>query len=418
MQIKHLHIENFKCFEEIELNFKPLVLIIGPNASGKSNFIQIFKFLHDLRNLGLEDAIALQGGIEYFRNIHIGAKKNIKLQLKIEDTYKVGREVGDTLYGFKGLKTFYYLELKTFKTTNNFRIVKEELSTEFDIVHLKHDGDKISAESESKGKGKLEIIKQASKIKTSVSIPEGVEIQDEEIVPQFLNDIKLPEDKSILNSSFMVLPILSNIFDDMGIYDFDPKLPKKAIPIVGKTEIESDGSNIAIVLKHLLSNKNAKKRLIQYINSLLPFIKEPYVEKVADKSILMKFQEEYFNGSNSIPASLISDGTINITSIIIALFFSQKNFIAFEEPERNIHPNLISKLMNYMMEASNKAQIFLTTHNPELIKQTNLDYVYFISRDNRGMSKVFRPSSSAEVKTFLKNDIGIDELFVKNIMPV
>ena len=36
-------------------------------------------------------------------------------------------------------------------------------------------------------------------------------------------------------------------FNNVGIFDFDPKLPKKATPITGKIDLEEDGSNLAIV---------------------------------------------------------------------------------------------------------------------------------------------------------------------------
>jgi len=82
------------------------------------------------------------------------------------------------------------------------------------------------------------------------------------------------------------------------------------------------------------------------------------VEKFADKSLLFKLREIYAK-KQYLPASLISDGTINITALIIALYFEKKPLTIIEEPERNIHPYLISKVVEMMKDASQKSRLLL-----------------------------------------------------------
>ena len=139
------------------------------------------------------------------------------------------------------------------------------------------------------------------------------------------------------------------------------------------------------------------------------------IEKFADKSLLFKIREKYF-GRQYLPASLISDGTINITALIIALFFGKNQLTIIEEPERNIHPYLISRVVNMMKEASQKKQIIVTTHNPEMVKHAGLKNILLICRDKDGFSTVSRPADNEEVKIFLKNEIGIDELYIQNLL--
>lgn len=69
--IKKIRISNFKSFKELKLELGNFNILIGVNVSGKFNFVQIFKFLRNTRNHGLENAISLQGGVEYLRNINI-----------------------------------------------------------------------------------------------------------------------------------------------------------------------------------------------------------------------------------------------------------------------------------------------------------------------------------------------------------
>jgi predicted ATPase len=89
-----------------------------------------------------------------------------------------------------------------------------------------------------------------------------------------------------------------------------------------------------------------------------------------------------------------------------------------EEPERNIHPYLISRVVEMMKEASQKKQIIVTTHNPEIIRHADLESILLISRDKEGFSTISRPSEKEEVKTFLDNEIGIEELYIQDLLSV
>ena len=170
-------------------------------------------------------------------------------------------------------------------------------------------------------------------------------------------------------------------------------------------------------MKNIIKNENTKKKFSNFIKELLPFINDMDVEKFADKSLLFKL-EEIYTEKQFMPASLISDGTINIAALIIALYFEKKPITIIEEPGRNLHPYLISKLIAMMKDASKNKQIIITTHNPEIIKHADLEDILLVSRDKEGFSTITRPSKNKEVKVFLENDMGIDELYVQNLLEI
>jgi predicted ATPase len=84
VQIKRVKIENFKSFNSIDIDLHQFNVLIGANASGKTNFIQFFKFLQDTVHHGLDNAISMQGGIDYLRNINIGAKRDLSASITYE----------------------------------------------------------------------------------------------------------------------------------------------------------------------------------------------------------------------------------------------------------------------------------------------------------------------------------------------
>lgn len=53
MSIKRIRATNFKSFDELDVDLARLNVLIGPNASGKSNFVEIFEFLRDIAKSGL-----------------------------------------------------------------------------------------------------------------------------------------------------------------------------------------------------------------------------------------------------------------------------------------------------------------------------------------------------------------------------
>jgi predicted ATPase len=418
MAMKKIKISNFKSFKDLEVELGKFNVLIGPNASGKSNFIEVFKFLRDIVNHGLENAISIQGGIEYLRNINIGSSENLSLEVVLDREFRfVLRTKEKGVIGIKTDETIYKLALNFKRRGQRFEIVEDKIIQKVNFFQLEKKDGKIK-EKEKLGEGEIVCSLTKGKVNVDLKIPKDMGIKKEDIIPRLLVDVKL-ESKTLTIEhpplSILHLDILNFFSERFSIYDFDPKLPKKATPITGKAVLEEDGSNLAIVLKKILGNKDLKRKFSNLVKDLLPFVDDLSIEKFADKSLLFKIREVYTK-KLYLPASLISDGTINITALIIALYFDKKQLTIIEEPERNIHPYLISKVVDMMKDVSQKKQIIVTTHNPEMVKYAGLENILLISRDKEGFSVIFRPYKNEIVKTFLKNELGIEELYVHNLL--
>ena len=186
-----------------------------------------------------------------------------------------------------------------------------------------------------------------------------------------------------------------------SIYDFDSSI-KHPTSILSKVELEENGKNISLVIKNILSDKEKKNTLLNLLNDILPFIKDLQTEK-QNKTISFKVKED-FNSKTFVPSSFLSDGTVSVISILIALIFERKSVKIFEEPERGIHPAIISKLMQLFYESADKKQIIITTHNPEIVKHSKIEDLLLISRAETGFAKISRPNEKNMVKNFLENE--------------
>ena len=250
----------------------------------------------------------------------------------------------------------------------------------------------------------------------TVDIPSGCTLTENDIIPLFFRGKRLPERTLLLETFYgYPLPHFEKFFDRISVYDIDPKLPKKGTVITGKRELDENGGNLALVVKSILENPEKKRKFSNLLRDVLPFVEDFAVQKFMDISLILTMRERYAK-SRDLPASSLSDGTIAIFAMIIALYFEEKPFIIIEEPTSHIHPFLIARLMRMMKEASEKKQVMITTHSTEVVKHTTLDDILLISRDSGGFSIISRPGDKEEVRTFLANEIGIEELYVQNLL--
>lgn len=408
----------------MELELKPLNILIGSNASGKSNVLQIFAFLRDIINHGLENAVSIQGGSEYLRNISIGASKDLILETTIDNIHidnihidnihqNINRMINqDVIQETEYVEILNRLSIGFNKRGPKYKVINDELDIKFLIGKRKLSDDTIIEEPK---KGRLKIFIKEDEYE--VDLMEGTD--DLEFPDLLLINLKSEKPSSTLLQNtiinILLFPEFLKSLKLLSIYDIDPKLSKRSVPISGMVDLEENASNLALALNKIIEDKEKRRKFENLLTYVLPFAKSAGVEKFADKSLLFKMQEKYFS-KKDIPASLISDGTINVIAIIIALFFEDKSLVIIEEPERNIHPFLISRIVKLMKDASRNKQIIVTTHNPEMVKHADLEDLLLVSRNKKGFTEITRPAEDEEVKTFLKNDIGIDELHVLNLM--
>jgi len=147
--ISRLRISNFKSFKDLEVELGNFNVVIGANASGKSNFVQIFKFLRDIVHHGLENAISLQGGVEYLRNLSIGAKENLCLEITSPWVVVSKKTSRESIPSVKLREKTYECSLRFKSTGEKFEVVSESFDLKFDFIQSSYTSD-----TEKKGRKK------------------------------------------------------------------------------------------------------------------------------------------------------------------------------------------------------------------------------------------------------------------------
>lgn len=418
MQIKRIVVKNFKSFKELDIFPSKFNVLIGPNASGKSNFLSIFKFIRDIINMGLSNAISLQGGIDYLRNLYFG--KDIKstfFKIEIDSSSQICgmKKIFDKVIKMRSVSFDTAFEIEYIEDAEEFRVIYDSLIQKFEFYET------INGTDVSIGTGILEMFNNGNKIETNFINNTSFNITKDDIIPPLfvdVNYISVNLNKTLFIENQYNIPLPESVRKTLGnlsIYDLDPIQSRSISLVTGRAVLEDNGENIAIVLRKILADDESRRRLFNYIHYLLPFVQDIEVKKFLDKHLQIQVKEKYAPDI-LVPASLLSSGSVFLISIIIALFFENKLITIFEEPGGRIHPYLISKIIEMMKDASNHIQIFLTTHNPEIVKYAGLENIFYLTRTKEGFSSIAHLSTRSEIIQFMKNEIGIEELFIQNLL--
>ena len=419
MPIQHIYVENFKSFSRIDLDISRFNVVIGSNAAGKSNFISIFKFLRDIAKYGIINAIAMQGGSEYLQNTKIGALHDLKIKVDFQPDQNPDvlehQDAGISYLAIQPCLSSYEFALRFTKKGDGFSITKDRIILGCEVLSCKRENEH-SIDKQSIGHGEIRVTSEGGKITYAIDLPEGCPVSEKDIIPLCFRGKHLPEKTLLLETPYAFpLTLGEKFFDRITVYDIDPKLTKKGVAITGKRELEEDAGNLALVLKNIIGDPEKKRKFSNLLRDVLPFIEDFSVEKFMDISLVLTLREKYTK-NHDLPSPSLSDGTMMIFALIIALYFEDKPFIIIEEPVTHIHPFLVARVISMMKESSKKKQVMITTHTTEVVKHASLEHLLLISRDSEGFSVLSRPADKEEVRTFLENEIGIEELYVQNLL--
>lgn len=89
MIVTHLTLKNWRNFRDVDVSLCERTYLLGANASGKSNFLDTFRFLHDIskpQGGGLQKAIADRGGIQKVRCLHARRDPEVRIEVHLSES--------------------------------------------------------------------------------------------------------------------------------------------------------------------------------------------------------------------------------------------------------------------------------------------------------------------------------------------
>ncbi len=184
-----------------------------------------------------------------------------------------------------------------------------------------------------------------------------------------------------------------------------PQSPRAFLP---------DGSNLPWVIFDL--EKNHPKRLqewIAHIRTALPDLRViTTVERPEDRHRYLVV--EYDTGLKA-PSWTVSDGTLRMLALTILAYLPDIDGIyLIEEPENGIHPRAVETILQSLSSVYD-AQILLATHSPVILSQTRADQLLCFARTSQGETDIVRGSDHPRLEEW-KGEVGLDVLFASGVL--
>lgn len=347
--IKELRLKHWKSFDEATLYIDPLTIIIGTNASGKSNTLDALTFLHRVSlGMGIFQAIggdvnlpALRGGMEW-----VCLKPNKQFSLEV---------ITDGANSKQDYRYHLTVEVNGTKAW----VVEESL------VLLSWEGDDTSPTEQV-------LFTADKRDRTMLS-------QAESLFAAEKNTLTLP-------AALHVLKQLQGIF----VFDPIPSHMRDYTPLSDK--LLADGSNIAGVLAGLETTRKTEveKTLTSYLRALPERdIVKVWTERVGKfQTDAMLYCEEGWSqaATHEIDARGMSDGTLRYLGIVAALLTREPgSLLVIEEVDNGLHPSRAHVLLDMLKTLGKERNIdvIVTTHNPALLDAAGARMVPFITVAHR-----------------------------------
>jgi predicted ATPase len=387
--IKELHLTNWKSFEKGILYIDPLNILIGTNASGKSNVLDAFMLLYNIswgRQIlssvnGDNEMPPLRGGLDW-----VVRKGQSECEIKV-------------LTGSDNEDVDYLYSIKLRRTNGSrFELCEESL----EMIKTRQRGSKESKNlyytqedssnspslptyysTATQGRGKRIDMSRSFSVLSQIETM-GVRSEIKEAGITVLNNLRH-------------IFILDPIPNHMRSYS---KLSDRLL---------GDAANIAGVIAALpIDKKNEIENTLTRFASQLP---ENDILKIWSETVglfktdAMLYSKEQWTTSETldIDARGMSDGTLRFLAIITALLTVKENsLLIIEEIDNGLHPSRAQKLVKMLHElgAQRKIDILCTTHNPALMDAFGNSMIPFISYVHR--NKTTGSSSISLLEDFEK----------------
>ena len=377
-------IKNFKSYKEATLPLAPLTLLIGANASGKSNAIEAFRFLSWVA--GGERLSTLKNRVNDSDKIIRG---NVS-DLPFRETEQFVLSFSDDSSNYESIFNIRFNEIYF-----GFEIIETENENFiFTFDDVADDGIYVSQESLSNNFA-IDENKTIFSIKNSDY--SDVFNLSKELLSFFLKENGSPyKIEKIYNDINFLKSLILNAY----FFDFVPS--QMRYESLSEKDLRSNGQNLAGVLHYLCEKdrhaSDNKTKLLNLIKSL-PEQNIIDIKFYVDHRERVEFAliENFGNTPKEFPMDLLSDGTLKVLAIATALLsVSTGSTLVIEEIDNSIHPSRAHDILSLMRQYAEERglKLLLSTHNPALmdaIPDEALADVVFCYRDPRqGDSRLLR----------------------------
>lgn len=367
IKFRSVRLQNWKNFAQVHADIRDRVFLVGPNASGKSNFLDVFRFLRDLTASGggFQEAVARRGGVSAIRCLAARRYPDIEIHVTLESDSDSQR---------------WEYEL-AFRQDNQRRPVvgKEKVL---------HDG-------------KLLLDRPGDPDRTDPAQLTQTHLEQVNVNRQFRE--------------------LATFFASIRYLHVVPQLVREPDRSVGRANDPFGGDFLEQVAKTPDKTQKARLRRIQEaLRAAVPQLQEIELWRDVRGTPHLRGKYQHWRPQGAWQTEeQFSDGTLRLMGLLwVAL--DKEGPLLLEEPELSLHPEIVRVLPQMLARVQRRTgrQIFLSTHSPDMLRDEGigLDEVLLLCPGTEG-TEVTPASSQQDIRDLLEGGLSLADIVIPRTRP-
>ena len=406
--LSSLRLTNFKNFADESIRFGPFTVIVGANATGKSNLRDAIRFLHGIgRNYTLAEIVGGMvgaGGQQVWEPIRGGTSelirfgcKSFKLELKIRshaDIIEYGIEVG-----------------LDDSNPDNLIVLRKRFISNDSLVYDSHPyGDSIQYQNDP-----LQLSVRLLRVGSQRRGRAVAFSRDTPIATQ----IHESQDMSALRAHKIPVNCMFNSLNQIKCYELMPDR-MRSLGSPRMTALGDHGENLPAVLMDICNNHRTRSFIVDWISEFtsmnvwdIEFLKDP------SGMIRLVIRE---SRDKRVPAYSASSGTLRFLSMLAVLFGQSAGHSYFiEEIDSGMHPSQIQLMLALIQQWTydRNVQVVATTYSSHLLSvlsDEEFEDASIIARIDASSDAIIRPLSKLHHIHKLRTSQGINRLMTSGWM--
>lgn len=368
LRFRKIRLRNWKNFRDVEIPLGNRVFLVGPNASGKSNFLDAFRFLRDLVSYGggFQESIRRRGGVSALRCLAARRYPDVELHVEAQSA-------------------------------------ADEKCRQYTLA--------FSQDNQGRPLIKKEVVVCGDE--TILQRPNADDKEDTARLSQtYLEQVNV-------NRPFRELAAL---FEPVRYLHLVPQLVREPDRSVGRANDPFGGDFLEQMAKTPERTRNARlRRISEALRVAVPQLKTIQLER-DNRGVphLQGLYEHWRPGAGWQSEEQFSDGTLRLAGLLWVVL-EKKGLLLLEEPELSLHPEIVRVLPQMFAKTQNRSgrQIFISTHSPELLRDEGIgtDEVALLYPGTGGTELVLANSKKA-IRNLLEAGISLAEIIVPQTRPL
>ena len=384
MQLERLRLKNYKMFRDVDLCDLPaLAVFVGVNGSGKTTLFDVFDFLRDSLDEGVEDALSGRSILNFGRR---GGLR--EMRTRGEDGPIVVEMAFLAELGGKERRIEYLFHIGEGEDGDP-RVEREILTCPLG------DGPPIRVLDFANGKGTV-VDNEAEYDAHGGELTKREESQDARLLAA----------ASICQADrYMTAGVLRKFVEDWHLSNFQNAAARESVETGNHKHPGPLGRNLAGFVQFMQEkHKDNLADIMKKMSHRIPGFDWARAKQAEDGQIHLMFKDARWG--EPFDAGAMSDGTLKMLGILSLLHAPEpRSLLCVEEPEREMYPHLLGELVEDFRRYARRSRgnVLVSTHSYELLNAADPEEVFLLEK-NKGVTNIRPAGKDKEIRRLVDDE--------------